>query len=207
MFYTVRIPTWFSKLNASMIWNIPTKEKELYLTFDDGPHETATPFVLDQLKQYNAKATFFCIGENVKAYPNIYERILDAGHTVGNHTFNHLNGWKTRNSVYVNNIAEAAKYIDSRLFRPPYGKISPFVSKLLRSSLNYKIIMWEVVSGDFDVKLSPKKCAENVLLNSRPGSIIIFHDSSKAWERMSFALPKSLQYFSEQGFSFKPIPR
>jgi len=205
MFYTVRIPLWFSKLNASMVWNIPTKNKELYLSFDDGPHETATPFVLDQLKQFNAKATFFCIGKNVKAHPKIYQRILDEGHAVGNHTFNHLNGWKTKNSLYVNDIAEASNYIDSTLFRPPYGRISPFVAKMLRTKLGYKIIMWQVLSGDFDERLSPEKCARNVLQFAKPGSIIVFHDSTKAWMRMSLALPEVLRYFSRKNFVFKKM--
>src|SRR6188768_3267165 len=109
MFYIKRIPSWFIKLNSSLVWNIEPKEKELYLTFDDGPHETATSFALDQLKTYNAKATFFCVGKNVKSYPGIYARILDEGHAPGNHTFNHLNGWKTKNTLYVNDITEAAK--------------------------------------------------------------------------------------------------
>ncbi|HEX5152005.1 MAG TPA: polysaccharide deacetylase family protein [Parafilimonas sp.] len=205
MFYTPYIPTWFIKLNPLMVWTIPTKEKELYLTFDDGPHETATPFVLDQLKEYNAKATFFCVGKNVRTYPKIYTRILDEGHAPGNHTFNHLNGWKTKNNIYVRDIGEAAKYIDSRLFRPPYGRISPFVSKMLRTQLHYKIIMWHILSGDFDEKLSMHKCAENVLLYAKPGSIIVFHDSAKAWKRMSFALPKILRHYRDKGFSFKAI--
>jgi peptidoglycan/xylan/chitin deacetylase (PgdA/CDA1 family) len=205
MFYTPYIPNWFIKLNPSMVWTIQPKEKELYLTFDDGPHETATPFVLDQLKEHNAKATFFCVGKNVKTYPEIYKRILDEGHTPGNHTFNHLNGWKTKNNIYVRDIGEAANYIDSKLFRPPYGRISPFVSKMLRNKLHYKIIMWHILSGDFDEKLSMQKCAENVLLYANPGSIIVFHDSSKAWKRMSFALPKILQYYSNEGFVFKAI--
>ena len=206
MFYLVRTPSWFQKINSSLVWNISTKEKELYLTFDDGPHETATPFILDQLKLYNAKASFFCLGKNVKAHPTIYERILDEGHAVGNHTFNHLNGWKTNNKKYVHDITEAAKYIDSKLFRPPYGRISPFISKLLRS-MKYKIIMWDILSGDFDTMLSPQKCAEHVVLHSKPGSIIVFHDSTKAWERMQYALPKCLQHFSEKGFRFKAIPQ
>jgi peptidoglycan/xylan/chitin deacetylase (PgdA/CDA1 family) len=207
MFYTPYIPAWFAKLNSSMVWKIDTTAKELYLTFDDGPHETATPFVLDQLRQYNAKATFFCIGKNVKAHPAIYERILNEGHAVGNHTFNHLNGWKTNNKLYINDIAEAAKYIDAGLFRPPYGKISPFVAKLLRTKLNYKIIMWHVLSGDFDERISPQKCFENVFLYSKQGSIIVFHDSTKAWERMSNTLPKVLKHFRNKGFIFKTIPR
>ncbi|HYK43829.1 MAG TPA: polysaccharide deacetylase family protein [Parafilimonas sp.] len=206
MFYLVRTPSWFIRLNSSLVWNIPTEQKELYLTFDDGPHETATPFVLDQLKAYNARATFFCLGKNVKAYPKIYERILDEGHAVGNHTFSHLNGWKTNNNTYMRDIAEAAKYIDSKLFRPPYGKLSPFVSKLLRS-LNYRIVMWEILSGDFDTEVTPEKCLEHVVLYSRPGSVIVFHDSTKAWQRMQFALPKVLQHFNEQGFKFKGIPQ
>jgi len=205
MFYTTRIPSWLSKFYSSLVWSIPVKEKELYLTFDDGPHETATPFILDQLKAYNAKATFFCIGKNVKTYPGIYQRIIEEGHAVGNHTFNHLNGWKTKNDLYVNDVEAAAKYIDSKLFRPPYGRISPFVSKLLRKKLQYKIIMWQVLSGDFDETLAPQKCAENVLLYAKPGSIIVFHDSIKAWKRMSYALPTILQHFSQQGFSFKAI--
>ena len=205
MFYMPRIPSWFSKLNSSFVWSIATNQKELYLTFDDGPHETATPFVLDQLKQYNAKATFFCLGKNVQSYPRIYERILNEGHSVGNHTFNHTNGWQAKNDEYVNSITEAEKYIDSKLFRPPYGKISPFVSKLIRKKLGYKIIMWNVLSADFDENLSPEKCAENLLLFSKPGSIIVFHDSTKAWQRMSYALPKVLSYFAEQKFSFKAI--
>ncbi len=205
MFYTVSIPWWFRKLNSSRAWNIITNEKQLYLSFDDGPHETATPFVLDNLKQYNARATFFCIGKNVKAYPKIYERILDEGHATGNHTFNHLDGWKTKNDLYINDIADAAKYIDSKLFRPPYGKVSPSVSKVLRNKLDYKIIMWHILSGDFDKKLSPQKCAENVLLNAKPGSIIVFHDSKKAWEKMSYALPQVLEFFSCEGYSFNAI--
>jgi len=205
MFYIKRIPSWFIKLNSSLVWNIEPKEKELYLTFDDGPHETATPFVLDQLKTYNAKGTFFCVGKNVKAYPGIYERILDEGHAPGNHTFNHLNGWKTNNTLYVNDIAEAAKYIDSKLFRPPYGRISPIISKMLRTQLQYKIIMWHVLSGDFDNSITPQQCLENVLLNAVPGSIVVFHDSAKAWERMQFALPAILKYYTEKGFVFKAL--
>lgn len=205
MFYIIKIPAWFSKLNASKVWSIPGDEKVLYLTFDDGPHETATPFVLDTLKQYNAKATFFCIGKNVMAHPEIYARILNEGHATGNHTFNHINGWKVRSPEYLNDVIEAEKYIDSKLFRPPYGRISPFVSKLVRKKLGYKIIMWDVLSADFDEKLSPEKCTENVLLNATPGSIVVFHDSTKAWNRMPAALEKTLHYFSHEGFSFKSI--
>jgi len=217
MFYTVKVPWLIRKLYPSLTWEKPTNQKILYLTFDDGPHPTATPFVLDQLAKYNAKATFFCIGKNVAEHPAIYKRILDEGHNVGNHTFNHLNGWKTANEKYFENIFEAAKYIDSNLFRPPYGRITKFQIELLQgeklSSKHetaqqanlFKIIMWSVISGDFDTKLSPEKCLQYVVLNSKPGSIIVFHDSTKAWDRMSYALPKILEHFSKEGYRFNSI--
>ena len=214
MFYTVRAPWIFKKLRPSLVWQKPADEKVLYLTFDDGPHPTATPFVLDQLKHYNAKATFFCIGKNVVEYPDIYQRILEEGHRVGNHTFNHLNGWKTSDETYLDNVFEAAKYIDSNLFRPPYGRITKFQQKILvadnaqasnlkNPTSNFTIIMWTLLSGDFDVKLSPQRCLQNVILNSKAGDIIVFHDSTKAWERMSYALPKMLEHFSNKGFGFQ----
>lgn len=220
MFYTVKMPWLIRKIYPSLIWEQPTKEKILYLTFDDGPHPTATPFILDELAKYNAKATFFCIGKNVVEHAAIYKRIIDEGHSVGNHTFNHLNGWKTSNEKYFENIFEAAKYIDSNLFRPPYGRISKFQVSLLQEKSDdkrkikneastdhsgFKIVMWSVLSGDFDTSLSPEKCLRHVILNSSPGSIIVFHDSTKAWDRMSFALPKVLEYFSRQGYQFHSL--
>jgi len=209
-------------MHPSLVWEKLTEEKILYLTFDDGPHPNATPFVLDKLKQYDAKATFFCIGKNVVAHSEIYRRILDERHTVGNHTFNHLNGWKTNNKAYIKNIFEAAKYIDSDLFRPPYGRITKFQARLLInakeevgssnpdskfqiSNSGFKIIMWSILSGDFDIKISPERCLENVILTAKPGNIIVFHDSTKAWDKMSFALPKVLEHFSQQGYYFKSI--
>jgi peptidoglycan/xylan/chitin deacetylase (PgdA/CDA1 family) len=219
MFYTVKTP-WFLKriIYPSLTWEKPTKEKILYLTFDDGPHPTATPFVLEQLKQYNAKATFFCIGKNVAEHKEIYQQVLNEGHKVGNHTFDHLNGWTTDNETYFRNIFEATKYIDSNLFRPPYGRITKLQAKVLqginergpalveknenKNLPSFTIIMWSIVSGDFDEKISPQKCFQNVLRDVKPGNIIVFHDSSKAWPRMSFALPPMLEHFSKQGYSF-----
>jgi peptidoglycan-N-acetylglucosamine deacetylase len=205
MFYAVRIPSWFSKFNGSLVWKIPTKEKILYLTFDDGPHETATPFVLDELKEYNAKATFFCLGKNVQSHPEIYQRILNEGHSTGNHTFNHLNAWHVKNEEYFNDIKRAEKLIQSKLFRPPYGRIYPRLSKTLRTQFGYKIIMWHVLSGDFDESIAPEKCLSNVLDKAQQGSIIVFHDSSKAWKCLQFALPAVLKSFTEKGFLFKSL--
>jgi peptidoglycan-N-acetylglucosamine deacetylase len=206
MFYTVKTPWLLKKFYPSLIWEVPTKDKILYLTFDDGPHPTATPFVLDELKKYNAKATFFCIGKNVMERNEIYQRILGDGHKTGNHTFNHLNGWKTNNETYFENIFEAAKYIDSNLFRPPYGRITKSQISIFKSRIpNFKIIMWSLLSGDFDENISPEHCLQNVITNAQPGNIIVFHDSSKAWKKMSFALPKTLKHFSVRGYQFMTL--
>jgi peptidoglycan/xylan/chitin deacetylase (PgdA/CDA1 family) len=206
MFYLVRMPWWLKKLYRGLVWNIPTKEKVLYLSFDDGPHPVATPFVLDELKKYGARATFFCIGKNVQAYPQMYKRVLMEGHRTGNHTQDHLNGWKTEDKRYLENIAGAARLIDSDLFRPPYGRISAFQSSLLRAApLNYKIIMWEVLSADFDRALTGQRCAHHVIGRARPGSIVVFHDSEKAFDRLRVALPAVLKHFSGLGYRFEVI--
>ncbi len=210
--YFVKTPWLLKKVYPNFIWHIPTKEKVLYLTFDDGPHETATPFVLDELKKYNAKATFFCIGKNVVNHPAIYRRILEEGHAAGNHTYNHMNGWKSDDTAYINDIIEAAKHIDSRLFRPPYGRIKKFQANILQRQNKpvhklFSIIMWDVLSGDFDINLTPQKCLQNVINNAEAGSVIVFHDSTKAWSRMSYALPKVLNYFSEKEFVFKSLTK
>jgi peptidoglycan/xylan/chitin deacetylase (PgdA/CDA1 family) len=207
MFYLVRSPWWLKKFYSNLIWNIPAKDRVLYLTFDDGPHPVVTPFVLDQLKEYGAAATFFCIGKNVQEYPQIYRRVLMEGHRVGNHTHNHLNGWATDDQKYLGNIRDAAHLIDSNLFRPPYGRIGKFQSSLLRHDpFNYKIIMWEVLSADFDRSLNGETCIRNVIRHARPGSIVVFHDSEKAWDRLRIALPKVLEHFSNNGYRFAGVP-
>jgi peptidoglycan/xylan/chitin deacetylase (PgdA/CDA1 family) len=207
MFYLVRSPWWLKKFYSKLVWNIPVKEQVLYLTFDDGPHPVVTPFVLDQLKEYGATATFFCIGKNVQEYPQIYRRVLMEGHRVGNHTQNHLNGWKSDDQKYLDDIREAAKRIDSGLFRPPYGRISSFQSDLLRKEpFNYRIIMWEVLSADFDRAVDGERCMRNVIRHARPGSIVVFHDSEKAWDRLRIALPKVLEHFYKKGYRFEGIP-
>ena len=210
MTYFVKTPWLLKKLYPTFIWSVATKEKVLYLTFDDGPHETATPFVLDELKKYGAKATFFCIGKNVVNHPDIYRRITAEGHAVGNHTYNHLNGWTSSDTDYINDIIRAAKQIDSRLFRPPYGRIKTFQAKILQRNDNplhrlFSIVMWDVLSGDFDLDLSPQKCLSNVVDRAVSGSVIVFHDSAKAWSRMSYTLPKVLAHFAGKGFSFRAL--
>jgi len=211
MFYLTKTPGLLKSFYKSCTWNFSRDSRAIYFTFDDGPHPVATPFVLDILKEYNAKGTFFCIGKNVVAYPDIYKRILNEGHSVGNHTFNHLNGWKTPDKDYIKNIGEARKYIDSNLFRPPYGRITKFQIRLLTAAENlkqetiYKIIMWDVLSGDFDLANNGDKCVKNVTSNAQEGSIVVFHDSEKALPRMQKALTESLKYFSEKGFNFVAI--
>ncbi|HLF47188.1 MAG TPA: polysaccharide deacetylase family protein [Chitinophagaceae bacterium] len=204
-FYFVKTPWWLKRIYSSFLWSIDTKKKELYLTFDDGPHPVVTPFVLQQLKQYQALATFFCIGKNVLAYPEIYKQILTEGHSVGNHTFNHLNGWKTRDDIYLRDIAAASQYIDSSLFRPCYGRMTSFQAKNLQPVMKGRqptIVMWDVLSADFDTAVSPENCLAHVVLKSVPGSIIVFHESEKAFLRLAYALPRVLKYFTEKGFTF-----
>ncbi len=207
MFYFVKTPGWLKKVYPACIWEVPGENKAIYLSFDDGPHPVHTPFVLDELKKYNAKATFFCIGKNVAEHPAIYRRILEEGHVVGNHTYNHLNGWKEKDKIYLENVSKAQQFIDSSLFRPPYGRITRFqVKQLLLPAYKLKTVMWTVLSGDFDTGISPDQCLQNVLLNTRGGSIVVFHDSEKAQERMNYALPAVLKYFSGKGFEFRGIP-
>ncbi len=206
MFYLAKTPKWIGKLFTGSIWEMPATEKAIYLTFDDGPHPAITPFVLQELEKYNARATFFCIGKNIEGNKAVYERILDEGHAVGNHTYDHLDGWKTENAMYVSNVLKARKAIDSDLFRPPYGRITRKQRKALTQSANpFKIIMWSVLSGDFDLTVSPEQCCKNVMENTKSGSVIVFHDSEKAYYRMKFALPVLLKHFTEQGYLFKKI--
>ena len=201
--YFVKTPWWLKRLYPGLTWDIASKNKDLFLTFDDGPHPVATPFVLDVLKQYNAKATFFCIGKNIVQYPEIYDRICKEGHRIGNHTYDHLNGWKTRDDVYYKNVLQAKEVIESDLFRPPYGRITK--AQVRQISPLFKIIMWDVLSGDFDVDLSTEKSLQYVTRKSKPGSIIVFHDSEKAFRILQYVLPEVLQFFKDKGYSFKAI--
>jgi peptidoglycan-N-acetylglucosamine deacetylase len=217
--YFVKAPRWLKWLYPNLTWNIPVEknEKVLYLTFDDGPHPVATPFVLDELKKHKAKATFFCIGKNVAAHSEIYKRSIDEGHTVGNHTQNHLNGWKVTDREYIDDILKASEYIDSKLFRPPYGRITRFQASVLSGKIrnstkkkmlssSFKIIMWDVLAADWDNTITTEKCYQNIILNASSGSIIVFHDSAKALEHIQYALPKVLEFYSQKGYRFKALP-
>lgn len=206
--YFIKTPWWIKKIFSSYIWHIPVEKKTVYLTFDDGPHPVATPFVLQQLKEYNAAATFFCIGKNVVNHPDIYQQIIAKGHAVGNHTHNHLNGWKTATDTYIDNISEAAKHIDTHLFRPPYGRIKRSQAKQIAKALqrsNAQIIMWDVLSADFDTTITPQQCVNNVLKQVTGGSVVVFHDSEKAFKNLAYALPVVLQELKKRGYIFKRI--
>ena len=203
--YLAHIPQYVQALFPGLTWKLATDRKEIFLTFDDGPIPQVTPWVIKTLAEYEAKATFFCVGDNVKKYPEIYHQVIEGGHSVGNHTNNHLSGWSTENIAYFNNIRHCARMVQSGLFRPPYGKLRPSQIHFLQR--HYQIIMWDVLSGDFDTKISPEKCLHNVLSNIEPGSIIVFHDSEKAWERMSYALPQVLQYCKEKKWELKALPK
>lgn len=200
--YFVKTPGIIQSVFAGFIWRIAQSSK-VYLTFDDGPVPEATIWVLDLLKTKNIKATFFCVGENVKKYPEIYQRIISEGHVVGNHTYNHLNSWKTKKNTYSENIEKAADVIDSSLFRPPYGKLTPGLIKTLKKK--YDVIMWDVLSGDFDTSITPQECLKNVKENAKEGSIIVFHDSIKAIETLKFVLPEVIRFFEEKGIQMDKI--
>jgi len=204
---------WFIKtIFPNYIWRMPTCEKIVYLTFDDGPTPEITNWVLNQLQKFEAKATFFCVGNNIEKNPAIFNQIIADGHTIGNHTFNHVKGWNTSANDYVNEVEKCEETIEkssvkrqkSRLFRPPYGKIKPSQAKLLRSK-GYKIIMWDVLSGDYDTTISKEKCLKNVLHHVESGSIIVFHDSVKAFPNLEYTLPKTLSFLTEKGYKMKAI--
>ncbi len=203
--YLVKTPFFLRWIYPELIWKKSVKDA-IYLTFDDGPIPVVTPFVLQCLAEFGAKGTFFCIGDNVRKHPEIYQEVIEAGHSIGNHTFNHLNGWSTDDEKYLENIDECAEYVKSDLFRPPYGKIKRSqIKKLKIQHPEIKVIMWDVLSGDFDQNLSPEECLKNVLRTTVPGSIIVFHDSLKAFDRLKYVLPKALDYWTDKGFVFKKL--
>lgn len=201
--YLVKTPQIIQNLFPNFTWKIPSHEKVLYLTFDDGPIPEVTPWVLQQLEAFQAKATFFCVGDNVKKHREVFHQVVDAGHSVGNHTFNHLSGWACENIPYFHNVRRCARLVESNLFRPPYGRLKPKQSQFLQR--HYRIVMWDVLSGDFDAKISKEQCLENVIANAGKGSIVVFHDSLKAKEKLQYVLPKVLKHYSEKGFHFEAM--
>lgn len=227
----VKMPKFVQRFYPEQIWAFPHEKDSVYLTFDDGPIPEVTPWVLDELNKHNAKATFFCIGENIQKHPDIFRRIISEGHAVGNHTFNHLNGWKTKTSEYVANVEKVERQMedaggrmteDSRLlnseiinrqasivnhkslFRPPYGKITSKQAEILQKK-GFHIVMWDILSYDYDATVSEEKCLQNVLKNLNPGSVVVFHDSLKAAKNLRYVLPKVLEFAREKNWSCKPL--
>jgi peptidoglycan-N-acetylglucosamine deacetylase len=202
-----RTPFFLPWLYPSLTWRINTPQKELYLTFDDGPLPGPTEFVLDVLRSASAKATFFCIGDNIKKHPRVFQRIIAEGHAIGNHTFNHINGWKSDVDRYLQNVALCEAAIGGpketvRLFRPPYGRIT---RKQIQAMHGFRIIMWDVLTHDYSHALSPELCLRRSINATRNGSIIVFHDSLKAEKNMTYVLPAFIAHFSERGYSFKSL--
>jgi peptidoglycan/xylan/chitin deacetylase (PgdA/CDA1 family) len=214
-FYWIKTNSLIKRIFSNYIWDIPNVDNKIYLTFDDGPTPEITEWVLNVLKEHQIKATFFCIGKNIQKHPAIFNKLIDNGHAIGNHTFNHLNGWNTLTREYLENIRMCQTLSDTylnnklntvygKIFRPPYGKIKKSQSKKLRQ-LGYKIIMWDVLSADFDQTITPEKCLENVLQNTQSGSVIVFHDSAKAFKNLEYTLPRSIEVLKQKGFEFDII--
>jgi len=201
--YPVKTPWLVKRLYPNLLWNHSRDQRCIYVTFDDGPIPIVTPFVLNILKQYNARATFFCIGDNVNKHPDIFEQVKNAGHAIGNHTYNHLKGWRTEDKTYLDNFNKADELLHTNLFRPPYGRIKKSQIKLLKEAKpDLEIVMWDILSRDYDAKLSPENCLKNVLKYTRNGSIVLFHDSWKAFDRLEYVLPRAMEEWSRRGYSF-----
>lgn len=220
-FAPVKTPLVVKKMFPNYVWDMATDEQIIYLTFDDGPTPDISEWTLNTLEAFNAKATFFCIGNNIEKHPEIFQQILKKGHSIGNHTHNHMKGWKTSTEDYVANVLKAEQVLSSEfrvqssvihnqqsiisnLFRPPYGQLKNKQGKALRK-LGYNIIMWDVIAFDWEAAISSEKCLNNVLTKTENGSIVVFHDSVKASKHLQYALPKVLHYFSEKGFVFRAI--
>ncbi len=197
------VPNFITRLLKLYHWHGSRSQKVIYITFDDGPTPEITDKVLEILDHFSAKATFFCVGRNVDRHRDLYKKILSKGHKTGNHTYSHLKGWRSYAKTYIQDVELAAKYIQSDLFRPPYGRIKRIQSKYLQK--HFRLIMWDVLTHDYNQKLSPKISLKYSIKNTRNGSIVVFHDSIKSSENLFYILPKYLEYFSNMGFKFKPI--
>lgn len=204
--YLVKTPWLLKQFYSELLWNEDRDKRIIYLTFDDGPIPVVTPFVLKILKQYEAKATFFCIGDNIRKHPDVFEQVKTEGHVIGNHTFHHLKGWKTEDDVYIKDMQACQELTQSMLFRPPYGRIKKSQAKTLQNLYpDLKIVMWDVLSGDFDMSLEPAKCLNNVMKHTENGSIVVCHDSLKAFNRLEYVLPRAMEYWSKKGYGFSPL--
>lgn len=205
--YIHKTPGWLKFLYPGLLWDHFGENDRIYLTFDDGPVPEVTPFVLDQLERFGAKATFFCVGENVSRNPELYQQLVNAGHSWGNHTYNHLNGWRSPDPDYLENIQRCQELLaeddEKPMFRPPYGRIKR--SQIRRLKSDYRIVMWDLLTGDFDAEMTPEKCLETSIRLTRPGSIVIFHDSQKSWQNLQFVLPRYLEYFQQREFLFPAL--
>ena len=204
MLQLIKSPKILQFLFADFLWKIDTNEKVIYLTFDDGPHPVITPWIIDVMNQYDAKGTFFLIGDAVTRHPELYQLYIANGHQVGNHTYKHIKGWKSGKKKYLKEIAQCAEIVESSLFRPPYGQIN--LQSIIDIKKEYKIVMWDVLSWDFDSETSSELCLSNVINCSKEGSIVVFHENEKSMKNIMYALPKVLEHFAKQGYQFKAIP-
>lgn len=196
-----KIPTWLQVYNRHIYWKMEGNEKNIYLSFDDGPHPIVTPLVLDILKDHEVKASFFCVGKRVEQFPAIYQRILNDGHTIGNHSYSHPNGWKMSAGDYVADVEHASSLIHSKLFRPPYGRMTP--TQFNRLKQKYRIVMWNVLSMDYDAAVTDEQVIKNATLSISPGSILVMHDNDKTADRMHRILPTIITGLHQAGWQFK----
>ena len=201
--YPHRIHRMVQKLAPGLMWHVETTEKEVYFTFDDGPHPEITPWVMDQLEAYNGKGTFFMVGDNAVKYPEVVQQVLDRGHAIGNHTHHHIKGWNTGVEAYVADVQKAQAHLPTALFRPPYGRITPAQVRALKP--HFTIVMWEVLTGDFDRYITAVDCTRAVVKHTRPGSLVVYHDSEKSFPRLRESLPAALQALQAKGYSFKAL--
>lgn len=202
--YPVKTPSLIKPFAKDLLWHIDDSDNSIFLTFDDGPTPDVTDEVLRRLNRYNAKATFFCLAKNIEMHPSLYDEIISQGHHVGNHTYDHPDGWKSNNFTYYRNVLSASRLCNSRLFRPPYGRITPGQAAALKR--RFTIVMWDVLSADFDADITPEQCLSNVVDHAVAGSIVVFHDSLKAHKKMLYALEGALDHFSKKNFQFCSLP-
>lgn len=201
--YIIKTPKLIRKLFPNYLWNKSRKKPYVYFTFDDGPIPEVTPWVMDTLKAHDMHGTFFCVGDNVRKHRAIYDRLISEGHSVGNHSYSHKSGWSTKADKYLDDVELCGSFVQSNLYRPPYGRLKPQQAEALRH--NYRIVMWDILSGDFDQNITPEQCYQNVIQNLKPGSIVVFHDNIKSFDTLKTVLPKVIEYCKSKGLTSKAI--